>query len=209
MPAFFLLYYNVLLCHKSSLLFESLAVRYKSHPTNILGKSLPPFLLIPFLTSTSTLAGAPPSHIPYQTRCPKFSNLPHQTAHLRYSSSRFHQTPQPGAPTSRPISKNRTTTFTTRTPGVIESLTEASTYSPTEASLMSVAFSFSVLVSWPYCTCTPITRLFSSRSLYSPSAGYPLISHFTSRSQSTLGGFNLGGINASGQVRHFPLQIPP
>ncbi|KAF8913016.1 glycoside hydrolase family 16 protein [Gymnopilus junonius] len=31
-------------------------------------------------------------------------------------------------------------------------------------------------------------------------AGYPLISHFTTRTQSTLGGFNLGGINASGQV---------
>lgn len=37
---------------------------------------------------------------------------------------------------------------------------------------------------------------------YSPfsSAGYPLISHFTTKTQSTLGGFNLGGINASGQV---------
>lgn len=33
------------------------------------------------------------------------------------------------------------------------------------------------------------------------SAGYPLISHFTSPKLSTLGGFNIGGINASGQVR--------
>ena len=32
------------------------------------------------------------------------------------------------------------------------------------------------------------------------SAGYPIISHFTKHDQSTLGGFNLGGINASGQV---------
>jgi beta-glucan synthesis-associated protein KRE6 len=32
------------------------------------------------------------------------------------------------------------------------------------------------------------------------SAGYPIISHFTKHQQSTLGGFNLGGINASGQV---------
>lgn len=32
------------------------------------------------------------------------------------------------------------------------------------------------------------------------SAGYPLISHFMARRISTLGGFNLGGINASGQV---------
>ncbi|KDR85358.1 hypothetical protein GALMADRAFT_218450 [Galerina marginata CBS 339.88] len=31
-------------------------------------------------------------------------------------------------------------------------------------------------------------------------AGYPLVSHLTTRTQSTLGGFNLGGINASGQV---------
>ncbi|PFH54812.1 glycoside hydrolase family 16 protein [Amanita thiersii Skay4041] len=35
-------------------------------------------------------------------------------------------------------------------------------------------------------------------------AGYPLISHFTSTTQSTLGGFNLGGINASGQVPDLP-----
>ncbi|KZT69160.1 glycoside hydrolase family 16 protein [Daedalea quercina L-15889] len=31
-------------------------------------------------------------------------------------------------------------------------------------------------------------------------AGYPLISHFTKKKQSTAGGFNIGGINASGQV---------
>jgi hypothetical protein len=31
-------------------------------------------------------------------------------------------------------------------------------------------------------------------------AGYPLISHFTAHPLSTLGGFNLGGINASGQI---------
>jgi len=33
------------------------------------------------------------------------------------------------------------------------------------------------------------------------SAGYPLVTHFTSKMQSTKGGFNLGGINATGQVR--------
>ena len=32
------------------------------------------------------------------------------------------------------------------------------------------------------------------------SAGYPLISHFTEKPMSTNGGFNLGGINATGQV---------
>ena len=32
------------------------------------------------------------------------------------------------------------------------------------------------------------------------SAGYPLISHFMARKPSNSGGFNLGGINASGQV---------
>jgi beta-glucanase (GH16 family) len=31
-------------------------------------------------------------------------------------------------------------------------------------------------------------------------AGYPLISHFRTKTQSTLGGFNLGGTNATGQV---------
>lgn len=35
-------------------------------------------------------------------------------------------------------------------------------------------------------------------------AGYPLISHFTSRTQSTSGGFNLGGTNATGQVPDMP-----
>ncbi|KAF9527795.1 glycoside hydrolase family 16 protein [Crepidotus variabilis] len=39
--------------------------------------------------------------------------------------------------------------------------------------------------------CTGIVALF---------AGYPVISHFTSRTQSTLGGFNIGGINATGQI---------
>ncbi|KIM47853.1 glycoside hydrolase family 16 protein [Hebeloma cylindrosporum] len=42
-----------------------------------------------------------------------------------------------------------------------------------------------------FILCTGLLALF---------AGYPLISHFTSRTQSTLGGFNLGGINASGQI---------
>jgi len=35
-------------------------------------------------------------------------------------------------------------------------------------------------------------------------AGYPLISHFTSHPISTLGGFNLGGINATGQIPSMP-----
>ncbi|KAL9715895.1 hypothetical protein Ac2012v2_000338 [Leucoagaricus gongylophorus] len=35
-------------------------------------------------------------------------------------------------------------------------------------------------------------------------AGYPLISHFTSRTMSMNGGFNLGGINASGQIPEIP-----
>ncbi|GJE87669.1 glycoside hydrolase family 16 protein [Phanerochaete sordida] len=35
-------------------------------------------------------------------------------------------------------------------------------------------------------------------------AGYPIISHFTKKEQSTLGGFNLGGINASGQIPTMP-----
>ncbi|KAJ8509418.1 hypothetical protein ONZ45_g8416 [Pleurotus djamor] len=35
-------------------------------------------------------------------------------------------------------------------------------------------------------------------------AGYPVISHFTAIQPSTLGGFNIGGINASGQVPSIP-----
>jgi hypothetical protein len=35
------------------------------------------------------------------------------------------------------------------------------------------------------------------------SAGYPLISYFTKTNLSTLGGFNIGGINASGQIPSF------
>ncbi|KAI0695135.1 beta-glucan synthesis-associated [Cytidiella melzeri] len=35
-------------------------------------------------------------------------------------------------------------------------------------------------------------------------AGYPIISHFTKHEQSTLGGFNFGGVNASGQVAAMP-----
>ena len=39
------------------------------------------------------------------------------------------------------------------------------------------------------------------------SAGYPMISYFTTHQLSSYGGFNLGGINASGQAspRSFPL----
>jgi hypothetical protein len=32
------------------------------------------------------------------------------------------------------------------------------------------------------------------------SAGYPMITYFTQRQFSTLGGYNLGGINATGQI---------
>jgi beta-glucan synthesis-associated protein KRE6 len=36
------------------------------------------------------------------------------------------------------------------------------------------------------------------------SAGYPLITYFTRHPLSTLGGFNIGGINATGQVPKMP-----
>lgn len=36
--------------------------------------------------------------------------------------------------------------------------------------------------------------------MLSYSAGYPIITYFTKSTQSDLGGFNVGGINASGQV---------
>ncbi|KAK7045955.1 hypothetical protein VNI00_006950 [Paramarasmius palmivorus] len=38
-------------------------------------------------------------------------------------------------------------------------------------------------------------------------AGYPLITYFTRREQSTRGGFNLGGVNASGQIPEIPLNF--
>lgn len=34
--------------------------------------------------------------------------------------------------------------------------------------------------------------------------GYPLLTHFTEKKQSAQGGFNLGGINASGQIPDMP-----
>jgi hypothetical protein len=37
-------------------------------------------------------------------------------------------------------------------------------------------------------------------SSHSTSAGYPMISHFTKKQLTTNGGFNIGGINASGVV---------
>ncbi|KAF8958578.1 beta-glucan synthesis-associated protein-domain-containing protein [Flammula alnicola] len=45
----------------------------------------------------------------------------------------------------------------------------------------------------------PLTRMFHFLS----SAGYPIISHFLAKKPSTQGGFNLGGINASGQIPEF------
>ena len=44
--------------------------------------------------------------------------------------------------------------------------------------------------------------LHSTPKLYS--AGYPIIRHFSQHEQASFGGFNLGGINASGQVRPLP-----
>ena len=41
------------------------------------------------------------------------------------------------------------------------------------------------------------------------SAGYPIISHFTTRPMSNMAGFNIGGTNASGLVRtRVPLHVP-
>lgn len=35
-------------------------------------------------------------------------------------------------------------------------------------------------------------------------AGYPLLTHFTEKKPNAQGGFNLGGINATGQIADFP-----
>jgi beta-glucan synthesis-associated protein KRE6 len=59
-----------------------------------------------------------------------------------------------------------------------------------------------------------LVRLFSltchrdvANELTPPSAGYPIYSHFTTKSQSRLGAFNYGGTNSTGQVPKLPNNI--
>ncbi|TFK30804.1 beta-glucan synthesis-associated protein [Coprinopsis marcescibilis] len=55
-----------------------------------------------------------------------------------------------------------------------------------------------------FCTCRGLSNLgcmiFLSVGLVTLFAGYPIISHFTAHPLSTMGGFNVGGINSSGQI---------
>lgn len=55
---------------------------------------------------------------------------------------------------------------------------------------------------WSHWAFVRHSSLYSSSCKLIPgSAGYPVASHFTQKKFSTLGGFNIGGTNASGQVR--------
>lgn len=85
---------------------------------------------------------------------------------------------------------------------VIASTIKEELYSQREGSPTLGASSFFASELLRYC----LFLVFSPSELppdtlfYNHSAGYPLIAHFTSKPLTNLGGFNLGGINASGQV---------
>ena len=101
------------------------------------------------------------------------------------------------------VYKSRTTTCTTQTLAETSTTTTAARSSPPAVSqIWDASPSWHVVLS-PSCTylrCLPRYRLRLANP--SPSSGaYPMISHFTKKEQTTLGGFNLGGTNATGQVR--------
>jgi hypothetical protein len=48
------------------------------------------------------------------------------------------------------------------------------------------------------------TGSFGTSDFFKQPVGYPLAVHFTAKTPSTQGGFNVGGINASGQVPSLP-----
>ena len=56
----------------------------------------------------------------------------------------------------------------------------------------------------PFLLAPPLNVLTDPAACAPSSAGYPLIEYFTKKKPSTLGGFNLGGINASGQIPSMP-----
>ena len=59
-------------------------------------------------------------------------------------------------------------------------------------------------VSWLSCECPPFLCFQPGLRTLVYSAGFPIITYLTAPKQSTLGGFNFGGINASGQVPDIP-----
>ena len=73
--------------------------------------------------------------------------------------------------------------------------------------MSGVCLSF-LVVFLPYCECTAekpwLQHTNSFYSLFFSSVGYPKISAFTKTTQTTQGGFNLGGINATGQIPELP-----
>jgi hypothetical protein len=99
--------------------------------------------------------------------------------------------------------------FTTRTQSATAITMLGATSSPHVASLISVASSS--LQRGYSCSCAFSLILSLSRDptkINVPlSAGYPIYSHFTRKAQSRQGAFNIGGINASGQVPALPHNI--
>ena len=71
-------------------------------------------------------------------------------------------------------------------------------FSRLEVSLTLAVYLFSALDLLAYCAYHSTDH--SNVGLKSNSGGYPIISYFTSDAMSSNGGFNLGGINGTGQV---------
>lgn len=117
-----------------------------------------------------------------------------------HCSPSFHypQILRPGALTSLPITQSLMITFTTQTQGVTERTTQEAIYSPIVVSPTLAVSLFWSSLWWLYCSSSP--HLYCAYELTSNSAGYPIITFFTRRAPSRQGGFNLGGLNASGQV---------
>ena len=111
-----------------------------------------------------------------------------------------------GAPTSPSIPPKATTTSTTLTHEETGKTMKAEPYSPSVVLQISVVYFYLLSVSSVFCG---YLYQFCTSAFHSPvfsmfSAGYPLISYFTTHPLTTLGAYNLGGINGSGQVPNMP-----
>jgi len=74
------------------------------------------------------------------------------------------------------------------------------TLSQNEASRMLDVLLCSVSEYWPYCTLPASLALFPPSDVPGHSIGYPVATFITRSPLSNFGGFNIGGLNASGQV---------
>ena len=113
-------------------------------------------------------------------------------------SFRYPQILRPGALTSLPITQSLTITFTTQIQDATERTIREAIYSPIVVSPTLAVSLFWSSLWWLYCSSSP--HLSCAFKLMSNSAGYPIITFFTRTRPSRQGGFNIGGLNASGQV---------